>query len=71
MILDDAERDGEAWVLERWQQELGLSVQRRTGALALATVGAPPAREGAPTGTSRNYHAPAKRKLHNGEEPHV
>lgn len=36
VILDDAGRAGEAWVLERWQRELGIRFERR-GAFAVAT----------------------------------
>ncbi len=38
LILDDVERAGEAWVLDRWRREFGLNGLRRSGALALATL---------------------------------
>ena len=41
LLLDDAERAGEAWVLERWLQEFRLNGLRRSGALALAWLSAP------------------------------
>lgn len=41
VILDDVERAGEAWVLQRWQEELGLNGLQRRGALALGVLKAP------------------------------
>jgi hypothetical protein len=39
IVLDDADRDGERWVLERWQRETGLSFSRPPGSrLALARL---------------------------------
>ncbi len=38
VILDDAQREGERWVLERWEGELGVRFERRRR-VALATVG--------------------------------
>ena len=38
VILDDAEREGERWVLERWEREHGVRFERR-GRVAVATLG--------------------------------
>ena len=38
MILDDAERPGEAWVLERWQRELRIRFRRHCERIAIATT---------------------------------
>ncbi len=38
LILDDAERAGERWVIERWESELGARFERH-GRVALATLG--------------------------------
>jgi hypothetical protein len=37
VVLDDAARPGERWVLERWRRELGLSFEQRPGGLGVAS----------------------------------
>lgn len=37
VILDDAQRPGEAWVLERWQHELRIGFRRHCERIAIAT----------------------------------
>ena len=41
VILDDVERAGEAWALQRWQEEFGLNGLQRRGALAIGVLKAP------------------------------
>ncbi len=36
VILDDAAREGEAWVLERWRAETGLTFEPHAGGIAVA-----------------------------------
>lgn len=42
IVLDDAERPGESWVLERWERELSGEFERRTEGIAVGTIGLGP-----------------------------
>ncbi len=50
IVLDDAQRAGERWAMERWQEDLQIGFEPRPGRFAVATLGSTAATETPPSG---------------------